>query len=134
MNLLEVKLIDIPTHQDERGILSSIEQSVDIPFEIKRVFYVYHIKGNRGYHAPIDTDEVLIPVSGSFHIRLFDKNSSREYFLNDPAKGLYIPRMIYLEMFNFSEDAVCMVLANTSYDSDKYLRSLDEYLAYVNKS
>jgi len=131
MNIELVKLISIPSHEDNRGILSSIEQNEDVPFEIKRVFYIHHITAGRGDHAPIDTDEMLIPVSGSFHVKVFDKNSSKVFFLNDPTKGLYIPRLIYLEMFDFTENAVCLVLANTKYDSNKYLRTMDDFLSYV---
>jgi len=131
MNLDQVKIIDIPSHEDSRGILSSIEQNENVPFDIKRVFYVHHIKGKRGEHAPIDTDEVLISISGSFNVRVFDKTSSKVYLLNDPTKGLYIPRLIFLEMYDFSENAVCMVLANTKYDANKYLRTMDDFLSYV---
>ena len=130
MNLEQVKIIDIPTHEDNRGILTSIEQNEDIPFDIKRVFYVHHIKGKRGEHAPIDTDEVLIAVSGSFKVRVFDRNSSKVFLLDDPTKGMYIPRLIFLEMYDFTEGAVCMVLANTKYDAEKYLRTMDDFLAY----
>ncbi len=130
MNLEQVKIIDIPSYKDSRGTLSSIEQNDDIPFDIKRVFYVHHIKGTRGEHAPIDTDEVLISVSGSFYVKVYDKTSSKVFFLNDPAKGLYIPRMIYLEMYDFTEDAVCLVLANTRYDAKQYLRTMDDFLSY----
>ncbi|HOY32962.1 MAG TPA: FdtA/QdtA family cupin domain-containing protein [Bacteroidales bacterium] len=133
MNLEHVKLIDIPSFEDSRGILSSIEQNIDIPFDIKRIFYVHHITGQRGNHAPMDTDEVLIPVAGSFHIRVYDKTSSKIYLLDNPQKGLYIPHLIYLEMYDFSENSVCLVLANTKYDPDKYLRTMDEYLAYVKR-
>jgi len=133
MHLEKVKLIDIPTHADSRGILSSIEQNIDISFEIKRVFYIHHITGNRGNHAPIDTDELLIPISGSFSIRLYDKTSSKVFLMNDITKGLFIPRLIFLEMFDFSENAVCLVLANTKYDANKYLRTKEDFYSYVNK-
>jgi dTDP-4-dehydrorhamnose 3,5-epimerase-like enzyme len=134
MNIDQIKLIDIPTHEDCRGVLSSIEQNQDIPFDIKRVFYIHHIKDKRGCHAPIDTNEVLIAVHGSFYVKVFDKTSSKVYFLNDPAKGLYIPRLIFLEMYDFTEDAVCMVLADTSYDAEKYLRTMEDYIAYISEN
>jgi dTDP-4-dehydrorhamnose 3,5-epimerase-like enzyme len=134
MQLDQVKFIDLPSHEDPRGILTSIEQNEDIPFEIKRIFYVHHIKGNRGCHAPIDTDEVLIPISGSFYVNVFDGVSSKTFFLNDLNKGLFIPRMIFLEMYDFSEDAVCLVLANTHYDADRYLRTMEDFKYYLNKT
>jgi dTDP-4-dehydrorhamnose 3,5-epimerase-like enzyme len=131
MELEQVKLINIPSHEDSRGVLSVIEQNIDIPFEIKRVFYIHHIKGNRGDHAPIDTDEVLIPISGSFKIKVYDKTSSKVFVLDDVTKGLYIPRMIFLEMYEFTENAVCLVLANTRYEADRYIRTKEEFFSYV---
>jgi dTDP-4-dehydrorhamnose 3,5-epimerase-like enzyme len=133
MNLGHVKIIDIPSHKDSRGILSSIEQLKDIPFNIKRVFYIHHINGDRGGHAVINTDQLLIPVFGSLKIKLYDKTSSKVFNLNDATKGLYIPRLIYLEMYDFSENAVLMVLANTKYNTNKYLRTKADYLSYVEK-
>ncbi len=131
MNLDQVKLIQIPSHEDPRGILSSIEQNIDIPFTIRRIFYIHHIKAERGNHALINTDELLIPMSGSFKIKLYDKTSSKEYLLDDCTKGLYIPRLIYLEMFDFSADAVCLVLANTKFNTKNYLRTLEEFYAFL---
>lgn len=132
MNLKQVKLIVIPSHKDSRGILSSIEQNKDIPFNIKRVFYIHHINGERGGHALLNTDQILIPVCGSLKIRLFDKTSSKVYFLNDATKGLFIPRLIFLEMYDFTENTVCLVLANSTFNSKKYLRSKAEFLSYLN--
>ncbi len=131
MYIDQVKTIDIPSHEDSRGILSAIEQNIDVPFEIKRVFYIHQIKGTRGNHAPIDTDELLIPITGSFYIKVFDKTSSKVFLLDNPTKGLYIPRLIYLEMYDFTENAVCLVLANTKYDPKQYLRTMDDFLTYI---
>jgi len=133
MSLEQVKIIDLPTHEDSRGMLSAIEQNKDIPFEIKRIFYVHHIKEKRGCHALIDTDELLIPISGSFKVRVYDKTSSKVYFLNDLTKGLFIPRLIFLEMFDFSKDAVCLVLANYEYDPNQYIRKLEDFYSYIEK-
>ncbi|MDD3877598.1 MAG: FdtA/QdtA family cupin domain-containing protein [Bacteroidales bacterium] len=131
MSLEQVKIIDIPTHEDNRGILSSIEQNIDIPFEIKRIFYVHHIKDKRGCHALIDTDEMLIPIAGSFKVRVYDKTASKIFSLNNLTKGLYIPRLIFLEMYDFTEDAVCLVLANYKYDPNQYLRNLEDFYSYI---
>lgn len=133
MNLDQVKVIDIPSHDDNRGILSSIEEKKDIPIEIKRIFYIHNISEDRGGHANIDTDQILIPVHGSLKIRLFDKFSSNVFSLDDPKKGLFIPRLIYLEMYDFSKDSVLLVLANTEFNNKKYLRSRDEYYSYINE-
>jgi dTDP-4-dehydrorhamnose 3,5-epimerase-like enzyme len=133
MCIENVRIIDIPSVEDSRGILSSIEQNKDIPIEIKRVFYVHHIVKERGGHAHIDTDQVVIPISGSFKLRVSDKSSSKVFLLNDPKKGLYIPRLIFIEMFDFSEGAVCLTLANTEYDIKRSLRNKEDFLSYVSQ-
>jgi hypothetical protein len=132
MILENVRFIDIPSQEDSRGILSSVEQLKDIPIEIKRIFYIHKVQKDRGGHANIDTDQILIPVMGSLKIKLFDKDSSKVFLLNDPRKGLFLPRLIYLEMFDFSENSVLLVLANTEFDITKYLRTKEEYYSYVN--
>lgn len=129
MSLARTRLIDIPSHEDERGVLSSIEELTTVPIEIRRIFYIHQVTQDRGGHANIDTDQILIPVSGSLKIRLYDKTSSMVYVLDDPKKGLFIPRMIFLEMFDFKEGTVCLVLANTPYDHTQYIRSKEEYFS-----
>ena len=128
MNLEQVKLIDIPTYGDHRGLLSCIEADERFPIEVKRVFYLHHITKERGGHANRITDQVLVPVSGSLRIRLFDRESSKEFLLDNPSKGLFIPHCIYLEMFDFTPGTVLLVFANTAYDEKEYIRSLDAYL------
>lgn len=129
----KIAWVDIPTCTDERGVLSAIEQLSDIPFSIKRVFYLYNIKSNRGNHALKNTDELLVALAGSFSIRLFDGKKTKTFHLNSPSRGLYIPRCVYLEMFDFTEDAVCLVLASKLYDSREYLRTKEEFLNYLNR-
>lgn len=126
------KVIDFNTISDVRGSLTSIEGAgIDVPIEIKRVFYMHHITDNRGGHAHIDTDQVLIGISGSFMLKLFDGKETKEFLMNDCTKGVYIPRLIFTDMYDFTPDAVCLVLANTHYDMGKSLRSLDAYLSYL---
>jgi dTDP-4-dehydrorhamnose 3,5-epimerase-like enzyme len=127
-NLKYVKWIDLPSQTDSRGILTAIESEVDIPIAIKRIFYMHHIVSPRGGHAHIDTDQVVIASSGSFRIELSDGTVSQTYEMNDATRGLFIPRMIFIRIFDFSKDAVCMVLANTHYDISKSIRSWEEYL------
>ena len=116
---------------DNRGILTSVESNIDIPFEVKRIFYMHHIISDRGGHAHTDTDQLVIAISGSFIIKLFDGINSVEFKMNDPVKGLYIPRMIFIELFDFSADAVCLVLASTNYDMKKSIRNLNDYMKSV---
>jgi dTDP-4-dehydrorhamnose 3,5-epimerase-like enzyme len=130
-NISHVKLIDLPSHSDSRGVLTSIEQLGSIPIEINRIFYMHHIKENRGGHAHIDTDQVIIPISGSFKVSVFDGKNKKEYFLEDLTKGLYTPRLTFTDLYEFSEGAVCLVLANTKYDMSKSLRNLEQYLNFL---
>jgi dTDP-4-dehydrorhamnose 3,5-epimerase-like enzyme len=116
---------------DSRGILTSIESDIDIPFEIKRIFYMHHVISERGGHAHIDTDQIVIAISGSFTIKLFDGVNREEFKMDDPTKGLYIPRMIFIELCDFSNDAVCLVLASTNYDIKKSIRSIDDFIRSI---
>lgn len=99
----EVYWINLPSVHDNRGILTSVESGIDIPFKITRIFYMHHIISERGGHAHIDTDQVVIAISGSFEIELFDGKDKVNYFLADPTRGLYIPRMVFIRLYNFSE-------------------------------
>lgn len=122
---------DIQTNRDDRGCLSSLEASMEIPIEIKRIFYMHHIVANRGGHTHIETDQVLIAMSGSFKIRLFDGKNTQEYVMDTCTKGLYIQRLTFTDLYDFSPDAVCLVLANTHYDMKKSIRNMDDYLEYL---
>jgi dTDP-4-dehydrorhamnose 3,5-epimerase-like enzyme len=127
----KVRIINLPSNADKRGILTSVEASHDIPIEIVRVFYMHKIIADRGGHAHIETDQVIIPVSGSFKVTIEDGQRSLVFIMDDATKGLYIPRLLFIELLNFSADAVCLVLANTYYDIRKSLRNKQEYLQYV---
>jgi len=129
--LNDVKLINLPSHKDDRGILTSLEQMRDVPIDIKRIFYMHQVSANRGGHAHIDTDQVAIATSGSFVIKLSDGKDWESYTLNDPTVGLYIPRMVFVDIDDLSADSVCLVLANTFYDINKSLRSWEDYLGAI---
>ena len=131
-SIKDISWQNLASVHDNRGILTSVESDIDIPFEVKRIFYMHHVISERGGHAHIDTDQLVIAISGSFIIKLFDGGNSAEFKMNDPTKGLYIPRMIFIELFDFSPDAVSLVLASTNYDMKKSIRNLDEYLKSVN--
>lgn len=128
----DISFIDLPSIKDPRGILTSVESSGDIPFEIKRIFYMHHIVSARGGHAHTDTDQVVIAVSGCFRIELYDGKESTTFIMSDPMKGLYIPRMIFINLSQFSDNAVCLVLASTHYDIRKSYRTIDDYIKAVN--
>jgi len=124
-------IFDIRTVNDPRGGLSSIEATIDIPIEIKRIFYMHHVVTDRGGHAHTDTDQVIIAMSGTIKIRLFDGNHTEEYIMDDCTKGLYVPRLTFIDLYDFSSGAVCLVLANTHYDMRKSLRNMHDYLEYL---
>lgn len=125
------RLLNLDTHRDPRGCLTAIEGGQGIPFDIKRVFYMHHIVEPRGGHAHIDTDQVLIAVSGSFKVDLFDGLSTRHYVLDDCTRGLYIPRLHFTDMYDFTPDAVGLVLCSTHYDITRSLRSRDEFVNWL---
>jgi dTDP-4-dehydrorhamnose 3,5-epimerase-like enzyme len=124
-------IFDIKTVKDPRGCLSSIEATLDIPIEVKRIFYMHHVVTDRGGHAHTDTDQVIIAMYGTIKIRLFDGVNAEEYVMDDCTKGLYVPRLTFTDLYDFSPDAVCLVLANTHYDMKKSLRNMHDYLEYL---
>jgi len=128
-----VKFISLPSVSDERGVLTAIEAVKDIPFEIKRVFYMHHIVQDRGGHAHRDTDQVVIAAAGSFSLEVLDGKDTRRFAMNDPTRGLYIPRMIFITMCDFAPGSVCLVIANNFYDMSRSFRSKEEYLNSLGK-
>lgn len=125
-NLLEFK-----TYGDSRGFLTPIENGIDVPFEIKRLFYIYGTRGKdivRGNHANRNSKLVLMMPSGSCKIKIFNNDGSVEEIieLNSPYKGLYIENMTYKEMYDFSENAVMLVLASEHFGETEYIDSIEE--------
>lgn len=115
---------------DERGKLVVIEGSRAIPFDIKRVFYIYDSDSTvvRGQHANRKSEFVLINVAGTSKVRITDGKEEFIVELNKPMMGVYIPRMIWKDMYDFSSDSVLLVLASTYYDGNEYIRDYKEYL------
>ena len=122
-----VRWIELPSSIDARGTLTSVEGGIDIPFEIKRVFYMHHINTDRGGHAHRDTEQVVIAAAGSFKMDLSDGKDTQTYALDDPMRGVYTPPMVFIKLHDFSPGAVCMVLASTYYDIAKSIRTWEEY-------
>lgn len=115
---------------DERGKLVVIEGGEEIPFDIQRVFYIYESDATviRGQHANRESEFVLINVAGKSKVRITDGNEEAVIELNKPMMGIYIPKMIWKDMYDFSEDSVLLVLASTHYDSKEYIRDYDMYM------
>ena len=124
------RLLDFKDLGDERGKLVVIEGEHDIPFEIKRVFYIYGSDSDivRGKHANKQSEFVLVNVSGKSKIRVTDGVSEYIVELNKPMQGIYIPKMIWKDMYDFSPDSVLLVLTNTHYNKEEYIRDYNEYL------
>ena len=114
---------------DERGKLVVVEGNIDIPFTIQRAFYMYGSDSDvvRGKHANINSEFVLINVAGSSKILITDGNTKEIVSLSKPMEGVYIPKMIWKEMYDFSKDSVLLVLASTHYDKQEYLRDYAQY-------
>lgn len=115
---------------DERGHLVVAEFPHNIPFVIKRIFYIYGSDRNivRGKHANRKSEFVLINVSGSCKVKVDTGKEKKIINLDKPHKGLYLNKMIWKDMYDFSDDSVLLVLSNIAYDSDEYIRDYDEYL------
>lgn len=120
---------------DERGKLVVIEGGQAIPFEIKRVFYIYDSDDTviRGQHANRESEFVLINVAGKSKVRITDGDEEIIVELDQPMTGVYIPKMIWKDMYDFSEDSILLVLASTHYDGTEYIRDYEEYLKEVKK-
>ena len=124
-------LIDLPKVSDPRGNLTFVEGGQHIPFDIQRVYYLYDVPGGaeRGGHAHKGLQQLIIAMSGSFDVVLDDGRQKRRIHLNRSYTGLYVCRMIWRELDNFSSGSVCMVLASNRYDEDDYYRDYGQYLA-----
>ena len=120
-------------HGDERGQLVALEEFKDIPFKVKRVYYMYDTGTDvtRGFHAHKKLEQILICIHGSCKILLDNGTEKKVVPLEKPYEGLYVSNDMWREMFDFSEDAVLMVLASELYDESDYIRNYDEFLAYV---
>lgn len=127
---MEIKLIPLQAYGDERGSLVALEEAKNIPFSIKRVYYMFDTKDNvtRGYHAHRNLKQVAIALKGSCKFILDDAVERREVILNDPAYGLLLESVIWREITDFSDDCVLMVLADQYYDESDYIRNYDQFL------
>lgn len=127
------RLIELTRIYDPRGNLSVVENFRDIPFEIKRVFWIYDVPGgeNRGGHAHKELYQFIVATSGSFNVNVTDGENKQCFFLNHPYIGVLIPPGIWASQNDFSSGAVCMVAASDYYDEDDYIRDYDEYLEFL---
>ncbi|AWJ98875.1 WxcM-like domain-containing protein [Escherichia coli] len=127
---MNIKLIPLQAHGDERGSLIALEEENNIPFEIKRVYYMFNTTQGvrRGLHAHRKLKQIAIAVRGSCRFVLDDGRERVEILLDNPCQGLLIDSCIWREMYDFSKDCVLMVLADSHYDENDYIRNYEEFL------
>lgn len=134
MNLLGPQLVEFSQKGDERGHLVICESGVDVPFDIKRVFYIYGSNKDviRGQHANLETEFVLINVAGTSKVKVCDgKGNEAVFALNKPHTGVYIPKLFWKEMYDFSEESVLLCLASEHYNPKEYIRDYGEYVKII---
>ncbi len=126
----KVKEIIFKTNTNEDGNLIAIEQNKDIPFEIKRIFYIFGTKGDkiRGEHANARSEFVLISVAGSCKVRTHDGKNEHFFDLDSPEKGLYLNKLVWKDMYQFSPDCVLLVVTNELYDPSEYILNYEKFL------
>lgn len=131
MPLSECRLIDLPKITDPRGNLTFVEGEKQVPFDIRRVYYVYDVPGGaeRGSHAHRQAQEFIVAISGSFDVVLDDGEQTRRFHLNRSHYGLYVGPMIWRALDNFSSGSVCLVLASTLFEEADYYREYSEFIA-----
>lgn len=133
-NMDKVKMLEFQQRGDERGHLVIVEGGMDIPFEIKRTFYIYGSDPDvvRGQHANKVSEFVLINVAGTSKVKVKDGEGNEViYCLNRPHTGIYLPNMVWKDMYDFSRDSVLLVLASTHYDPDEYIRDYETFVKLI---
>lgn len=131
-NVDDCVLVDLPKIHNEKGNLTYLENNNHVPFTVKRLYYLYDIPmgSERGGHGHYELEQYIIAASGSFSFVLHDGTKSKEIFLNDPSKALYIRSGMWREIIKFSSGAICLVLASHVYSESDYIREFDEFLDY----
>lgn len=131
--MIKPKLIDLPRIPDERGNLTFVEEESHIPFKINRVYWIYDVPGGefRGSHAFRETEEFISALSGSFDIVLHDGSAEYRFSLNRSYYGVYIPRMVWRKLENFSTNSLAVIMASTGYDESDYIRDFNTFLREV---
>ena len=129
-NVFDCTIVELDKHHsDRKGNLTIVENGKILPFDVKRVYYIYDVPGgeSRGAHAHKGLNQLIVAVSGSFRVTLDDGKCKRSFFLNRPYQGLYVKPGIWRDLDDFSSGAVCMVLASEIYSKEDYIRDYDEF-------
>jgi hypothetical protein len=125
-----IQLINLPKIVDERGNLSFIEEQHHIPFKIKRTYWIYDVPGGeiRGSHAYKESEEFVVAISGSFDVVLHDGKEEKKYSLNRSYYGVYVPRLVWRKLENFSTNSLALILSSTVFDENDYIRDFQNFL------
>ena len=129
----KIRIIDLPKIEDDRGNLSFIEEENHIPFEINRVYWIYDVPGGeyRGSHAFKESEEFIVALSGSFDVILHNGKEEMKFTLNRSYYGLYISKLHFRRLENFSTNSLALILASSPYNENEYIRNFDEFLTFV---
>jgi oxalate decarboxylase/phosphoglucose isomerase-like protein (cupin superfamily) len=127
-----IKLINLPKIIDDRGNLSFIEEEHHIPFKIKRIYWIYDVPGGetRGSHAFKESEEFIVAISGSFDVVLHNGKEETKYSLNRSYYGIYIPKLVWRRLENFSTNSLALILSSTSFNENDYIRNFEEFIRY----
>ena len=128
------EIIQLPKFLDDRGNLSFIEENCHIPFKIERTYWIYDVPGGerRGGHAYSDLQEFIVALSGSFDVVLHDGNKELRFHLNRSYYGLYVPKMMWREIENFSTNSLALIIADKKYEETVYIRDFNQFLTSKN--
>lgn len=132
-SVYDCTILELDRHHSERkGNITVVENGNTVPFDVKRVYYLYDVPGgeSRGAHAHRKLSQLIVAASGSFRVTLDDGNVKRSFVLNRPYQGLYVKPGLWRDLDDFSSGAVCMVLASDVYQEDDYIRTYEEFLAF----
>ena len=134
-SVYDCSMIQLHRHHRPQGNITVVENGVTIPFDVKRIYYLYDIPGgeSRGAHAHKDLSQLIVAASGSFRVTLDDGNVKRSFVLNRPYQGLYIKPGIWRDLDDFSSGSVCMVLASEVYQKEDYIRDYQEFIKFRNE-
>ena len=135
-NVFDCSIVELDKHHSNRkGNLTVVENEDTLPFNVKRVYYLYDVPGGeeRGSHAHRDLSQLIIAASGSFRVTIDDGKCKRSFFLNRPYQGLYVRPGLWRNLYDFSSGAVCMVLASDVYKKTDYIRDYEDFLEFRNQ-
>lgn len=131
-NVEDCIIVDLPKIHRDAGNLTFLENNRNIPFEIKRIYYLYDVPtgAERGGHAHHELEQYLVAASGSFTVVLNDGKQKKSVFLNNPSQALYLRKGIWREIENFSSGSICLVLASQIYEESDYIREYDDFIKF----